>query len=191
MLKTIKQPIKSDKVLAPIFYRAPINISKTSVKFAKTLLTPENQAINTKEIEYIESDLVVRSIGYTSTNIDASFLPFDDVKCRVDNKNGVTSIPGIYTCGWAGFGSVGVILTTTMNSNSIAGKIIDDVKSNPSLFANTKPGSEYILKQVGNKKVVTWDDWLKIDQFEIEWGKQLGKCREKVTDVNKMLKIVS
>ena len=35
-----------------------------------------------------------------------------------------------------------------------------------------------------------WADWKAIDAVEIERGKQLGKPREKITDVGDMLKLL-
>ena len=39
------------------------------------------------------------------------------------------------------------------------------------------------------KNVVKWDDWLKIDKYEIDEGKRLNKIREKITDIQQMLNV--
>ena len=37
--------------------------------------------------------------------------------------------------------------------------------------------------------IVTWEDFLKIDNYEMKNGKIKGKIREKIVDINKMLEI--
>ena len=37
----------------------------------------------------------------------------------------------------------------------------------------------------------TWSDWRAIESYESEEGKKLGKTAEKVTDVSKMLDIIT
>lgn len=56
------------------------------------------------------------------------------------------------------------------------------------------PGSPTEVAQnnsQGNKKVVSWQDWLRIDELEKSRGAELGKVREKILTVEKMLKVVS
>lgn len=42
----------------------------------------------------------------------------------------------------------------------------------------------------GSKKIVSWEDWEKIDNEERERGRQRGKVREKMTDVGEMLALL-
>lgn len=42
----------------------------------------------------------------------------------------------------------------------------------------------------GNKRVVEWKDWMRIDQVEKQRGQDLGKVREKVLTVKDMLRLV-
>lgn len=183
------------KIFSPIFYRSPIDISESSVKLAKTMLMGDSssssaRAVVTNDVEFLKTDLVIRSIGYKSINIDPS-IPFDEKLGCIKNEDGRVA-PGLYTTGWLGHGPTGVILNTMNNAFAVANHVCDDLNNNKSLGEH-KPGSEYTLNVLKEKnvQVVKWKDWEKIDEYEINEGKKLGKCREKVTDINKMLEIAS
>lgn len=177
----------------PIFYRSPIKINSSddevkSIDFAITDLI-NNIAVPTDKIESIETQLVCRSIGYKSICVDDSVY-FDARLGRVHNKNGralkhnSNEIDyGLYVGGWLASGPSGVILTTMNNAFSVAQTIIDDIKDGKiNGESDKKPGLN-----PKNYQTVTWDDWLKIDKVEIEEGKKLNKCREKIPSIDKML----
>jgi ferredoxin--NADP+ reductase len=54
------------------------------------------------------------------------------------------------------------------------------------------PDTKALLDLLGQKKVrvVTFNDWEKIDAAEIERGKKAGKPREKFTSVEEMLSVL-
>lgn len=95
---------------------------------------------------------------------------------------------GLYVSGWLGTGPTGVILTTMNNSFAVAHAVCEDFKMGAISSKSAKPGLDDILV---NKTVVTWDGWNRIDKAEIEAGKMKEKPREKIVNVNKMLKLVS
>lgn len=43
----------------------------------------------------------------------------------------------------------------------------------------------------GSARVVSWEDWEKIDAVEKERGREKGKLREKITSVREMLAVLS
>lgn len=183
------------KKFLPIFFRSPIKINSAeslkSIDFAVTKLV-DNRAIQSDEIENIESQLVCRSIGYRSICAD-NLINFDAKSGRAHNEHGralkVNSNEidyGLYVGGWLATGPSGVILTTMNNAFSVAQNIIDDVKQGKINFdGNEKEGIDKSKYQI-----VTWDDWQKIDKFEIEEGKKMNKPREKICSIEKMLNIV-
>lgn len=97
-------------MLAPVDFTAPyLTLAKT------TLQGPELQqiAVPSEETFKDNCDLLIRSIGYSSVQIDKS-LPFDQELGTVKNLGG--KIEGNnYVTGWARTGPFGVIDTTMRN----------------------------------------------------------------------------
>lgn len=87
---------------------------------------------------------------------------------------------------------MGVILSTMSNSFGVAEQIVEDIEKD-NILNTSKPGFtkvKAILEQK-NVQVVEWKDWEKIDKYEVSQGEKVGKPREKVVDVKKMLEIAS
>lgn len=184
------------KVFSPIFLRSPLEfigdkkISK--IKLGVNVLHGSDiihkSAKLTNDFEIINSDLAVVSIGYKSVPVDSD-LEFENG--IVKNLNGKIA-PGLYATGWLGTGSVGVILTTMNNSFAVAENILEDLRKD-SILTENKPGYDMLLNVLKEKNVQTihWKDWLKINDFEIKNGQKAGKPREKIVDIQDMLKIAA
>ncbi|WVF68363.1 hypothetical protein IAT40_003128 [Kwoniella sp. CBS 6097] len=169
----------------------------------------------------IRADMVVESVGYRSEPLtgEASggwVLPFDKTRGRVSNTNGrvVDSegviVPGVYTAGWAARGPVGVIASTMHDAYSIADTLLSDhfastdgsstnhnqnLNHNQGGPFNVQPevGVPQILSgSEGRSRVVSIDDWKKIDNAERERAKVggKGKEREKFRTVEEMLAVL-
>lgn len=78
------------------------------------------------------------------------------------------------------------------NAFSVANLIIHDIEKE-SLITTDKGGYEEIAKVLETKNIpiVTWKGWEKIDKAEQEAGVKVGKPREKIVDIRKMLEIAS
>lgn len=199
MVKSLDQQSSSvnERKFLPIFYRSPLKINNAIDGHVKSIdLTVNelvnNQAVTTEKIESIDTQLVCRSIGYKSICVDESFS-FDAQLGRVRHSDGRVLKAnsneidyGLYSGGWLATGPSGVILTTMNNAFSVAQIIIDDIKE-----GKIKIGDD-MKSGLDPKKyqAVTWNDWLKIDKFEIEEGKKVNKAREKISSVEKMLNII-
>lgn len=127
-------------------------------------------------------------------------------------------LPNIYVSGWLARGPVGVIASTMHDAYSVADTILADhlaSSSSSSSSADRPPvaalnalllsspalGSRRteelvpslprdLLHPQGNKRLVSWSDWLRLDQIELERGKRAGKAREKTLDVREMLELM-
>ncbi|XP_012160234.1 NADPH:adrenodoxin oxidoreductase, mitochondrial isoform X2 [Ceratitis capitata] len=197
MLKSLSEQSSSSssnraqRRFLPIFLRAPKAIGENEIKLTVTQLQNDT-AIPTDKIDHLPAELILRSIGYKSTCVDGGIC-FDDRGGRVFNENGrvlkdATSKSvdkGLYVAGWLGTGPTGVILTTMNGAFGVAKTLCDDIISNEVDTSSTKAGSE--AKQYG--RVVTWSHWQRINQAEIKAGERLGKPREKIVDVDEMLKV--
>ncbi|XP_062541548.1 NADPH:adrenodoxin oxidoreductase, mitochondrial-like [Armigeres subalbatus] len=188
----------------PLFFRSPVKILGTNhveaIEYTVNKLV-DNQAVSTDEREVIPTDLVCRSIGYKSVNMDAS-LNFDDRKGCVQNVAGrvlkrtltgsdqtIDDIEdkyenGLYASGWLATGPTGVILTTMNNSFGVADLICRDFKNNVIRIKEAKPGLD-----TSGKRVVSWMGWKAIDAEECRRGATKGKPREKIVKVDEMLNI--
>lgn len=186
------------KRFSPIFYRSPLEMrAGKSTKIESVQLgvneliikDGREKAVLTDRRESIECELAVSSIGYKSIQADKD-IPFDGERGVAATVNGKIE-DGLYACGWLATGPSGVILTTMNNAFGVASDIVKDVEAAGDTVI--KPGYEDISKVLAERNVqqVSWEDWLKIDEFERNEGEKNGKCREKVVDVRTMLEIAA
>lgn len=198
MLKSLKDSSndisKDSKIFKPIFYRSPIefqgveNVQSLSTAVC-TLLGDDlfkQTAVLTDERELFDCGLAITSIGYQSVPVDGD-LPFNKETGTLDNKNSKIS-DGVYTTGWVATGPTGVILTTMGNAFATADLILNDLNN---ILKENKAGFDIIKTHLEGHQIVSWQDWLKIDKFEVESGQKVGKSREKVVDIKKMLHIAA
>ncbi|XP_058464589.1 NADPH:adrenodoxin oxidoreductase, mitochondrial [Malaya genurostris] len=207
MLKSLSEQSTSTGSVGsflPIFYRSPVNVIGNdcveAIEYTINKLV-DNKAVSTDEKETIGTDLVCRSIGYVSTNVDKD-VNFDDRKGCIANvagrvlKKALTGSDstiddiedkyekGLYASGWLATGPTGVILSTMNNSFGVADLICKDFQNNVIRATEVKPGLQVIGHQV-----VSWNGWKAIDQEECRRGTEKGKPREKIVSLEEMLRI--
>jgi hypothetical protein len=73
------------------------------------------------------------------------------------------------------------------NSFAVAQHIINDIQSGA---LKCDDSNREGINPANYHHIVTWSQWQKIDQREIENGKKRNKPREKFLNVDEMLKIV-
>lgn len=162
------------------------------VKLAINILRGEDYtkevAIATSQIEALDCDLAITSIGYKSVQADNE-IPFDQKKGVVINSN-YKVVDNFYASGWLATGPTGVILTTMSNAFATADVMTKEINSAIDKLP-LKPGFEVIehALKARNVQMVTWKDWEKIDEYEQQEGKKVGKPRENIVDIQEMLKI--
>lgn len=142
--------------------------------------------------ESIDCGLIIRSIGYKAVAIDKK-LPLDTERGAILNTRGrIHGYRNLYCSGWLATGASGVIAGTLSSSLITSQSILEDIQSNelPNL-SRQKPGYAHIddILTSRNIQVVHFNDWLRIDEMERRLGAILGKNREKLVDVNKMLEV--
>ncbi|KAJ2807599.1 NADPH-adrenodoxin reductase [Coemansia guatemalensis] len=177
------------EIIVPQLFRFQINRLEGPPESAK--------AVSTDSFTEIPCAMALRSIGYVSTPLDGA--PFDKQRNIVPNiagrvvDNGV--VPGLYVSGWVKRGPVGVIATTMQDAYRTADALVMDI-NNGHVAGDNMPQSsrsaiDRMLEDAGvAQSRVTNDDWKRLEEFEIEKGRQFGKPREKVTDVQEMLSII-
>lgn len=176
--------------------------------FLRFCLTPQEiltnsnnhvEGIKFTNDETLPCQLILKSTGYKGVKIFDNLL-FNRNKCTVENLNGMAYYDenninllseNIFCVGWIKTGAKGVIDSTLRDSHDTAESIHRAILREQ--IKEKSPDYKGILEYLKNKKViaVNYDDWKKIDQFEIEEGRKLNKIREKIIDLKKMLSFVN
>lgn len=197
MLKSLSEKEKEAKnTFIPTFHRSPLELLGSKIVEKVKLGVNELEgddilkkvAVLTDKTELLGCSLAVTSIGYKSIQIDND-IPFDVKFGTAINTNGKIS-ENLYAAGWLATGPTGVILTTMTNAFAIGELMCKDLHLKE---GEHKPGFDTIqsvLKQK-NVQLVDWNGWLKIDEYEKEQGAKLGKPREKILNIKKMLEIAN
>lgn len=148
--------------------------------------------IATDQIRNFEFDLLIRSIGYRAISIDPS-IPMDDKSGIIENDNGriTKSGCGMYCSGWAATGATGVIVGTMNSALGIGQRILHDI-ANGDVDLSEKGGRKQIMNILRrqNVKVVSFQDWQKIDNLERQRGRNKNKPREKFVNTEDILKAI-
>ncbi|HNB54100.1 MAG TPA: hypothetical protein PK530_19280, partial [Anaerolineales bacterium] len=148
----------------------------------------------TEEYEELPVGLVFRSIGYRGVPLPE--VPFHERWGVIPNQLGrvtdlKTNAPavGLYTAGWIKRGPSGVIGTNKPDAVETVDTMLADMNAG-ALFTPSHPGVEDAQALVTSRqpRYVTYQDWLKLDQLELERGQAAGRPRLKFTDIEEMLK---
>ncbi|WP_020660839.1 FAD-dependent oxidoreductase [Amycolatopsis benzoatilytica] len=132
--------------------------------------------------ERVPADLVVSAIGYRGDPLDG--VPFDDRLGHIPHVRGRIG-PGLYTTGWAKRGPSGVIGTNKACAiETVAGLLAD-------LPVDSRTPDIDTVLAANAARVVTWPGWLAIDQAEISLGRQTGRTRTKIDDLDRLVEIGS
>jgi len=145
--------------------------------------------------EFIEIDtgIVFRSIGYRGKPVVG--LPFDEKRGLIPNRDGrildgATVLPYQYVAGWIKRGPTGIIGTNRADSVATVASLLSDLQqSGTTRTVNSKSDPLQLLSAAGIR-IVTYQDWQKIDQLEISRGLSVDKPREKFTRVNEILQLL-
>ena len=138
------------------------------------------QAIGTGETYTIPASLVVVCIGYQTSPIPD--VPFDERAGRFANDEGRIR-PGLYCVGWARRGPTGTIGTNRPDGFAVVEKIAADIGQGAGKPG--RPGFDKLATERG-LKIVTFQDWRKIDEAEMQRARD-GAPREKFVDVDHMI----
>jgi ferredoxin--NADP+ reductase len=153
----------------------------------------EQSARGTGERLEMPAGLVFRSIGYKGTAIEG--VPFDARQGVFPSQDGrITEaggavVSGLYACGWIKRGPTGIIGTNKPCSVATVTSLLADLAASA---PGPRPGAEGLpaLGGADGRRVVSYEDWLAIDQAEVSRGTAKGKPREKFTSVDEMLDLL-
>lgn len=194
-------------LLSPVEFNSE-NGEIKSTKFVKNVpiddpLLP-GRVKPTNEFVEIKNELVILSIGYQGTSIEGfeeNDIWFENNKLhnrggrvlsrksKGENKENLTYKTGWYTSGWIKNGPKGVIAVTMMDSFDTAENILEDLTNGT--YLKVEKDKDIIDSDTFKSldDVVYWDNWKKLDNYEIKEGEKTGKSRYKVCNKNDMIDI--
>ncbi len=149
---------------------------------------PHVRAEPTGETWELPTGLVIRSVGYRGAAVPG--LPFDAKRNVIPSSAGrVTSLtgepqPGLYCSGWIKRGPTGLVGTNKADSKETVDLLLRDaaelLRRKPSLDVDALLAERRV-------KVVTFEDYQRIDALEKARGSERGKVRDKQERVSDML----
>jgi ferredoxin--NADP+ reductase len=135
-------------------------------------------------------DLLFKAIGYRG--VPCPGVPFDAKKGIVPNVEGrVVEAPGgavrvgHYASGWCKRGPTGLIGTNSLDAKAT----VEAMKADRAEGRLLHPTDDDLLPKLRSRgiDVVSWDDWQRLDAWEVAEGQRRGKLRHKLPDVGELL----
>jgi ferredoxin--NADP+ reductase len=168
------------------------------LRLERTRLTADGVFEGTGEIERLDAQLVLRSVGYQSVPLPG--VPFDARSCTVPNAGGRVldaagqPLPGEYVAGWLKRGPTGVIGTNKADAAETVRALLADLAGGPGDgdaplprpgllrfpdAASGVPGAAESplagLLAARGVHPVSYTEWLRIESAEAELARSLGR----------------
>ncbi|PSL08327.1 ferredoxin--NADP+ reductase [Haloactinopolyspora alba] len=137
-------------------------------------------------------EMVVRAIGYHGQAIPG--VPFDGATGTVPAHDGRvldddgSVIPGLYVTGWLRRGPTGVIATNRGDANEVAASVLADLETLPAHAPERRPVDDLLAER--DVRVVSWDDWLRLEAHEKAEGEAVGADPIVVHDLKTVLEVI-
>jgi ferredoxin--NADP+ reductase len=139
----------------------------------------------------IDCGLVLRAIGYFGTPLAG--VPFDEERGIIPNVDGRVikdgkPLVGTYATGWIKRGPRGILGTNKKCSRDTVRALLADVEAGILSTDTTRDGHdiEHILR-IRQPALIDQLGWLRIDDIERKSGRDLGKPRAKLTEIDALI----
>lgn len=213
--KAAEKPAGKPRQIILRFLRSPIEViagpngSVAGLKVEKNVLIPDENGRpiprGTGVFETIEAGMIVRAVGHVGSRLPG--VPYDDRRGIIPNVNGrllkdvrgkersageyeMEFLPGEYVVGWAKRGPSGLIGVNKLDSIETVKMLFDDFTAEagpPRTAAHPEmEGLPELLKERGIR-YVSFSGWKKIDQHEVNRGRDKKKVREKLCAISDLL----
>lgn len=149
----------------------------------------------TDVVEELPAGLVFRSVGYKGLPLPE--VPFHESwgtiyndKGRVQSAEG-EQVTGLYTAGWIKRGPTGVIGTNKTDAQETVQCMVEDLAAGKILQPDdaSREAIDTLVRE-RQPEVVSYADWKRIDEKEIENGEAQNRPRVKFTNVADMLAVL-
>ena len=143
-------------------------------------------SVSTEETWVQPAELVFQAIGYRGLPIDG--VPHEPWKGTIPNEAGRVvregeRVPGWYVVGWAKRGPSGLIGTNRGDSRATVALVLEDRDRLP---RSAEP-DDAIDALLAGLRVVTFEDWKRVDAEELRRGEATGRVRVKFTRTEDIL----
>jgi ferredoxin--NADP+ reductase len=186
------------------FWLRPVEILGTeraqALTVERTRMTGDGAVEGTGQLETIDAQMVLRSVGYRSVPLDG--VPFDDRTHTVPSSCGRVldadgkQLPGEYVAGWLKRGPTGIIGTNKGDAAQTAQALLADLAGGPDVGVEALPRPG-LLRMPGDMvadpgdapglsplhavlaargvQAVSYADWLRIEAAEADLARSLGR----------------
>ena len=147
----------------------------------------------TGEFDDLPVGLVFRSVGYKG--VPLAGVPFNDKwgvilneKGRVLDPTSKQPVVGEYTAGWIKRGPTGVIGTNKPDAAETVACMMEDLAADRVLHP-AEASREAVERLVRERqpRCFSYQDWLRLNELEVQRGKETGRPRVKFTTIEDML----
>jgi ferredoxin--NADP+ reductase len=152
-------------------------------------------ARGTGETEVLEAGMVLPAVGYAAERIAG--VPYDEKARVIANEDGRVVepllrkvIPNEYVVGWARSGPQGLIGEHKRASAHVVAHMIADRAGLESRTLPPRGAIDDLLRERG-VRLVSFEDWARLDEVEVARGARRGAPRDKIVDVAAMLAILT
>jgi ferredoxin--NADP+ reductase len=194
-----RTPAGAGRRLTVRFWLRPVEIQGgndvAGLTLERTRLDESGRLTGTGELETLDVQMVLRSVGYQS--VPLAGVPFDERSSTVPNEAGRVlgpdgqPLPGEYVAGWLKRGPTGVIGTNKSDAAETVRSLLSDLAGGPGpddvqlpraglLRMPTAAGPvgasplHDVLASRGHRHV-SYADWLRIEEAEKDLAAQLGR----------------
>ncbi|HET9960242.1 MAG TPA: FAD-dependent oxidoreductase [Polyangiaceae bacterium] len=148
-------------------------------------------AEGTGELERLETNFVVRAIGYRAEPV--SGLPFDSRASLIPNQGGRAGqpheiVPRCYVSGWIKRGPVGLLGSNKVDARETVDHMLEDRDAALASQGARRPGSVRARLEERGARVVDAAAWQRVDEKERSAGSSAQKVREKFATVGELLR---
>ena len=150
---------------------------------------------STGEFEELPVGLLFRSVGYRGLPLPG--VPFHEDWGTIENRQGRVCngdgeiLQGLYTAGWIKRGATGVIGTNKTCAQETVECMVEDLHAGKLFSREISTRDELSgFIRARQPRVITYEDWKKIDAAEITKGAAENRPRVKFTSVEEMLSIL-
>lgn len=180
-LPALNERIGSLRVMKNSLHGDPFKQKATIIKDAQPIDLP--------------CDLLLKSVGYKSVSI-CSTLPFDPRSNTISHEKGkVKGNERLYTVGWLKRGPSGIIGTNIPDAKETVASIMNDINSSQEQQKEDIDPVEQLSSEYPQcySNALSWEQVSKLMNYEEELGqqKQPPKLREKLVDMNEIMKITN
>jgi ferredoxin--NADP+ reductase len=181
-----RKPI-SNKSIEFHFYSAPVgmDLERGALIVNRMELDVHGHLVASSEVEEIQSQMVIRSIGYRGEGLPG--VPFDpsaNVIPSVDSA--VVGLKNSYVAGWIKRGPSGIIGTNKKDAVSCVNELVSH-KSDQSTATSAEAIDQLLAGR--NVEVIDFAGWKRIDAHEKELGRSRGRDRTTIHDREDLIRI--